>query len=107
MTAGRCAPIVPNREWQEGEHEIWGADGFVAAKEPACLEVIRCSRTLAEQPQQADERTLPNLESRVERDGLGAGVLHVHLQMVLQVLADARQVMQRLDTRGLQVLSIT
>src|SRR3546814_11541321 len=55
-----------------------------------------------EKPVDADQRLVPRLQRRVERDRLRAGVLHVDLQVVLQVLADARQVVRDGDALRLQ-----
>ncbi|MCY1359422.1 hypothetical protein D9M69_459920 [compost metagenome] len=63
------------------------------ADEATGLELVAGAEAGApEHPLRADLRLVPPLQRRVQRDRLLAGVLQVHLQVVLEVLADARQV---------------
>src|SRR3546814_16718238 len=68
-------------------------DAGAWADEAGGLEVAGGAEAgLEEDPGDADHRLGPRLQRRVEGDRLRAGVLHVDLQVVLQVLADAQQV---------------
>ncbi len=75
------------------EHQVRVGDVVVRADEPARLEVVRRARAAAqEQPLRADERALPLLQRGLHRHGLRAQVLDVHLEVVLEVLADTGQI---------------
>src|SRR5215469_12989874 len=85
------------------EHQVGVGDVVIAASEATSLEVVGRARPAAqEQPARTDERTVTPLERRRDRDGLRAGVLHVYLEVILQVLADTAQVVRDLDTGDLQ-----
>src|SRR5438094_400393 len=82
-------------------------DVVVAPGEPASLEVVRRPRTpLEQEPLQTDPRPVPPAEVRRDRDGLGARVLDVDLQVILEVLADARHVLHDVDPERLQVVRV-
>ena len=57
-------------------------------------------------PLQPDLNHPHSLLLAVESDGLGAALDDVELQVVLQVLADTREVVERLDTNTSQVISV-
>ena len=89
------------------DHQIWVGDGFVAAHKTAGFEVIRrCRPTAHQQPAKSDPGLVPPVEGRLHRDRLGAGVLYVHLQMVLQILTDTGQRVNDLDAVFLQMSRI-
>ena len=89
----RVAAVVVDGHRQEVELDVRPGEGFVGADETARLELVAGADAAAgEQPLGADGRLVPPLQRRVQRHRLLAGVLQVHLQVVLQVLADAGQV---------------
>ncbi len=70
---------------------------------------------LAQQPTRADQGAIPEIDGRVQCDRFLAGHLEIKFQMVLQVLADAGQIVnhgdavraqfrRRTDARKLQQL---
>ncbi len=75
------------------EHQVRVDDLVVAAREATGLEVVAGTGPATEdEPLEADPRPPPELQRRLHRDRLRAGVLDVDLEMVLQVLAHAGQV---------------
>ncbi len=102
----RPSAVVADRQWQEVEHQVRVGDVVVAPDEATGLEMIRRSGPAPEeQPLEADPRLAPVGERRLHRDRQLAPVLDVDLEMVLEVLADARQVVddrhaERLEQRS-------
>ena len=89
------------------EHEVRVGDLVVAADEPARLEVVRRAGPGAEEePLEADERLPVPLQRRRDRDGLLGAVLDVDLEVVLQVLADAREVVDDVDPERLELARV-
>ena len=79
-------------------------DVVVAPDEAAALEVVRRARAASEeQPLEPDPRLAPVGERRLHRDWLRALVLDVDLEVVLEVLADAGQVVDDVDPEGSQL----
>ena len=100
---GRGA-VVAHGHREEVEHQVRIGDVVVAPGKPSAFEMVGRRQALLEQdPLQPDPRAVPPLQPGRHRHGLGAGVLHVHLQVVLKVLAHARQPMADRNARGLQV----
>src|SRR4029453_7716068 len=81
---------------------------LVATDEAAGLEVVRRTRAAAEeQPLRADERPAPQLRRlRLHGHRFTAAVLDVHLEVVLEVLADAGQVLDRVDSESPKELAV-
>ncbi len=89
------------------QHQVGVGGVLVAADEAARLEVVAGPWPLpAEQPQQRHPGAVPVLEVGRDRDRLRARVLHVHLQVVLEVLADAWQVLYHVDAEGFQLVGV-
>ncbi|MCY1224890.1 hypothetical protein D9M72_370670 [compost metagenome] len=100
----RLLAVVPHGDGEEVEHQVGVRHLIVGADEPAALEVVGGRGTLAAQePLEADERVAPQVKVRLHGHRLGAGVLDVDLEVVLQVLAHAGQVDHRLDAERLEV----
>ena len=90
------------------ELDVGVRDAVAAAQEgPGVGLVARAHALLEEEPLEADHDHAVRLQVAVERDRLLAAVLHVNLQMVVQVLADARQVDRRRDADRAQVIGRT
>src|SRR5699024_9543677 len=71
------------------------------------LEMVRGTGAgTQEEPLRADERPLPLLQCGLHRHGLRARVLDVDLEMVLEVLADARQVVDDVDAERLELARV-
>ena len=101
VTAGGRRAVVADRDGQEVEHQVRIRDLVVAADEPARLEVVRRTGPGAEeQPLEPDPGPVAPLHRRRHRDGLLGPVLDVDLEVVLQVLADAGQVVHDVDARA-------
>src|SRR5262249_57979881 len=93
VAAGRCRPVVPDRDRQEMEHQIRIGHVLVRPGEAAALEVVGGPWARStEQPFRADHRPVVHLQCRCDADRLLARVLNVDLQVILQVLADAWQI---------------
>ena len=104
VAAGRRRAVVADRDRQEVEHQVGIHDVLVAPYEASGLEVIgRAEAGPEEQPFGADERLAPVLQPRRHRDGLGARVLDVHLQVVLEMLSHAGKVLHDRDAEGLEL----
>ncbi len=100
MFAHRVAAVVVDRHRQEMELDVGPGELRAGADEAASLELVAGTDTLAgEQPLRTDRRLVVQLQRRVQRYRLGAGVLQVHLQMVLQVLPDTRQIVDQGDVQ--------
>ena len=105
VSARGTAAVVVHGDRQEVILQVRVLDTGAAADEAARLEVAGGAQALAEEhPVDADLQLVPGLERRVERHRLLAGVLDVDLQVVLQVLADARAVGRHRDAMGAQVV---
>ena len=70
--------------------------------------MVRRARPAAEEePLRADERALPFLQGRLHRHRLRARVLDVDLEVVLQVLADALEVVDDIDSERTQIPGVS
>ena len=94
VTGCARAAVVADGERQEVEHQVRVSDRVVAPGEPAALEMVRrAGPAPEEQPLRPDERTAPRLRrGRLHRDRLERPVLDVHLEVVLEMVADTGQV---------------
>ena len=107
MAACRRRAVVADGDRQEVEHEVRVVNLIIAPREAAALEVVRCARARPkEEPLGTDEGSPPELQIRVERDRLGAGVLYVDLEVVLKILADPGQVVDRFNPDRPQMIRI-
>ena len=89
----RVAAVVVNRDRQEMVLDVRPLEALVGADETARLELVAGARAGAqEQPLRPDGRLVVPFQRRVQRDRLGAFVLQVHLQVILEIGADARQI---------------
>ena len=99
--------MVPDLRGHEVELEVGVRHVRAAADEAACLDVARAGgpgsvqEPLDPRPQHPEPLLL-----LVEADGLGAGAHEVDIQVVLEVLAHARQVVDRLDSHLAEVFSV-
>ena len=108
VLALRLGTVVTDRHWQEVEHQVRVVLVLVGTGEAAGLEVGGCYRAAAgQQPLEADERAVDHLVVRLGAHRLGAVVLHVDLEVVLQVVAHAGQVLLDLDASLFQHLAVT
>jgi hypothetical protein len=107
VPARRLRAVVADRERQEVEHEVRPADLVVRADEAAALEVVRGAGPAAEEePAEEDARPVAPLHRRRDRDGLRGAVLDVDLEVVLEVLADPRQVVDDVDPERAQLVRV-
>src|SRR5690606_6104395 len=99
--------VVTHRDRQEVEHQVRVVDHVVTAHEPTGLEVVgRRGAGAGQQPLQTDLRTVAQHERGVEGHRLLAGVLHVDLEVVLEVLTDTGQILHDRDAERLQVTRV-
>jgi hypothetical protein len=107
VAAGRDRAVIADRDRQEVEHQVGVGHIVVAAREAAALEVVGGARAAAEeQPVGADPRPGSPSERRLDGDRLLAAVLDIHLEVILHVLAHARQVGHRVDTEALELVRV-
>ncbi len=106
VPARRRGAVIADGERQEVEHEVRVGDVLVRTGEATALEVVRRPwAATEEQPLEADPRPAPLLgRRRLHRHRLGAGVLDVHLEVVLEVLTDAGEVGHDRDAERAQVV---
>src|SRR5215475_11718822 len=79
----------------------------LTADKAARLEMVRAAEALAGQdPFDADLQLGERVCRAVKRDRLLAGILDVSLNVVLQVLADARQVLDDGDAERLELIGV-
>src|SRR5204863_3858412 len=96
-----------NRERQEMDHQVRVRRLVVTADEPARLEVVRRTGPGPEQePAERDARSVAPLERRRDRDGKLRPALDVDLEVVLEVLADAGEIVARPDADSLELLCV-
>jgi hypothetical protein len=82
-------------------------DTSARADERTSLEMAgRAEPSLHEEPLQADARLGPGPLRRVQRDRLGARVLDVDLEVVLEIAADARQVRHRRNLEAFKLVGV-
>ncbi|KAG1179661.1 hypothetical protein G6F35_016215 [Rhizopus arrhizus] len=99
----RVGAVVVDRHRQEVVLQVRPVELGVAADEAAGLELVAGADAGAqEQPLGADRRLVVQLQCRRQRHRLLALVLQVHLKVVLQVGADARQVVHQVDVEAAQ-----
>ena len=102
------SPVVADRERQEMVLDVGPANARTRADEGAAFEMICSTRPVMEhQPAQADQCLGPWSGCRIERDRLTARDLEIKLQMVLQVLSNARPMMPDGDAVALQLIAWT
>ena len=107
VPAGGRRAVVADRDGQEVEHQVRVRDVVVAADEAARLEVVRRAGARAEeQPPEPDPGPVAPLHRRRHRDRLLRAVLDVDLEVILQVLADARQVVDDVDAERLELAGV-
>ncbi|CCK06833.1 protein of unknown function DUF140 [Cronobacter sakazakii 696] len=100
--------VVVNRHRQEVVLNVRPGELFTAADKPAAFKVVAGADTGAvKQPLRADFRLIPPFQRRVERNRLFTFVLQIHLQVILQIFADARQIMHHRNIKLFQQFRIT
>ena len=100
--------VIAHRHGQEVEHQVRVGLILVGAHETAALKV-RGSHwaLLRQQPLQAHKRPTPLIQVRLGGSGgLGGLVLDVDLEVVLQVLTHAWQVLDHIDAVLFQDLAV-
>src|SRR5471030_1298157 len=97
------AAVVVNRDRQEVVLDVRPIEFFAGTDETAGFELVAGADAGAvEQPLGTDGRLVVPEQRRVQRHRLGAGVLQVQLKVILQVFADARQVVDHRDVEAFQ-----
>ena len=107
VVPGRSRPVVANGDGQEVEHQVRIGDLVVAPDEAARLEMVRGPEARTEeQPLGPDERLPPQLQARGDRHGLRAGMLHVDLEVILEMLADPGNVLHHVDAQRAELVRV-
>ena len=102
------AAVVADRQWQEVELQIRMTGVLHHAHETAGLEMRgRAGTPAIEQPAQTDPEPVPGPEQGIQRHRTASRVLHVDLEMILQMPTDVRQRMQHGDIQVSQQGGIT
>ena len=97
--------IIGHCEWQEVVLQIRIVHTGAAAHEATGLEMVGGTRPImAQQPPHGDPRLGWWAHRRIERDRLATLHLEIEFQMVLQVLAHARQLPHHPDAQRAQLL---
>ena len=92
MATGWRLAVIPHRQRQKMVLQVRLAQAGLAADKTAGLKMIGGTQTPAkQQPLQTNLELVERLERRKQRDRLGALVLHIGLEVVLQVFAHAGQ----------------
>ena len=103
----RHAPVVPDGDRQEVEHEVRVVDVVVAPDEAAALEVVGGAQAAT-----VDEPLVPDLgagahpQTGCDRHRLLRRVLDVDLEVVLEVRTDTRDIRDDVDAEGAQVVGV-
>ena len=93
VTIGFDAAVVDHQRRDEMQLQVGHFKARTRFQEAAGLEtLLTAGARLEERVLHAGLQLLQRLGEYVERDGLGAFVLHRDVEMILQILADARQV---------------
>src|SRR6185312_16701269 len=107
VTGSRRRPVVAHRNRQKVVLQVGMENARLAADKAARLEMVRAAEALAGQdPFDADLQLGERVRRAVKRDRLLAGILHVSLDVVLQVLTDARQVLDDGDAERLERVGV-
>ena len=107
VVPGRSRPVVADSDREEVEHQVRIGDLVVAPGEAAGLEMVRRAEPRAEeQPLGADERLAPVLQPGSDRDGLRARVLDVHLEVILEMFADPRDVLHHVHAERAELIGV-
>ena len=107
MSSGWRGSIIADRQGQKMKHQVGVSHLIIASRKPSCFKMIGGCRALSkEKPLKTDPRFIPPTQSRLHRNRLGARVLHIHLQMVLQVFSHSREFLNDFDTQGLKVFRV-
>ncbi|VTR66341.1 conserved hypothetical protein [Desulfosarcina cetonica] len=101
---GRRA-VVADGHRQEVELDVGIGHPVVATDEAAGLEMVGGRLAgAAEQPFETDPRLVVPLERRIHADRLFAGILHVQLEVVLQVAAHPGKILDNTDAKGIKMV---
>ena len=92
VETGRCAAVVADRHRQEVVLQVGVCDARFAADETTGLKVVGGPQAASHQhPFQPDPGFGQRVHCRIQGNGFLAGVLHIGLQMVLQVFTHTAQ----------------
>mmetsp|Transcript_9968 Transcript_9968/g.33245 ORF Transcript_9968/g.33245 Transcript_9968/m.33245 type:complete len:270 (-) Transcript_9968:943-1752(-) len=101
-------PIVRSSHRHEMVLDVWIFYPGVTSDEPCRLHVVRCPQPLPRQDPLDSNPELPDdVEMVVEGDRLLASVLKEELEVILEVLPDARQMMTSLHPDAAQMAAVT
>lgn len=88
LDLGFNTAVIDDLRGQEMELNIRMRNARTTANEPATLQMSRCTVTCeSEKPFQADLYHVEGLLGFVECDGLSTAMLHIYLQMILEITA--------------------
>ena len=107
MPSGWGGSIVANRQRQKMEHQVRVCHQIIASCKPSCFKIIGGRWALPkEKPLKTDPRFIEPSECRLHRNWLGARMLHINLQMVLQVFSNSWEFLNYFDTQGLKFIQV-
>src|SRR5690242_16374285 len=108
MARCRGLAVIANGNGEEVIFDIGIFDAGTRANEAAALEMIGGAEArLEQQPFDADEPLGKEIETRQQRDRLERFHLEIDFEMVLQILPNARQIVNRLDADRFEMSGIT
>ena len=106
MPIGRRLAVITNGDRQEVILNIGIVDTRFGAHKGGAFKLVGGAKTgFEEQPLSADHRLGKQIQLRIERNRLGAGLLDIQFQMILQIAANAWTVGQNLDSVFAQMFS--
>ena len=88
------------------KHQVWVRLLIITSHKTSCFKMIggRWAHP-KEKPLKTDPRFIES-ECRLHRNWLGACMLHINLQMVLQVFSNPWKFMNYFDTQGLKFIQV-
>ena len=106
MTIGPYPAMIDHQRWQEMILDVRVCDLFVGADKGASLEMSGSTEPAPEQqPLDPHTRHGDGIEGAVERNRLSGFILNLHFDVILQVLPDARQIVQDRNSDLLEMRS--
>ncbi len=103
MLLDALGTVVIDRHRQEVILDVRPFELRARTDKTARLELVAgADASTVEQPLGTDGRLVVQQQRRIQRHRLGAGVLQVHLQVILQILANARQVVDHRDVEAFE-----
>src|SRR5437762_7044163 len=107
MSRDRGLAVIANGDRQKVIFDVGIVDAGMRADEAAALEMIGGAETgLEQEPFEPDEGLGEEIEARTQRYRLQAFHLEIEFEMILQIVADARQIVDGRDADRFEMCGI-